>query len=244
MFVLQVFRQLLDKASATFTYLIGSRTSGQAILVDPVLGQLPLYLGLLAEEGLHLAYVVDTHLHSDHLTAADRLRQATGAQVARAAAPEVSGADLVLEEGDLVGEGDSQLKVLLTPGHTPDSLSLIWSDRILTGDSLLIGDCGSCQEPGSNPGQLFDSVTRRLLPLADELLVFPGHAGDGRRVSCIGEERQNNPRFQGVSRDEFIARALAGGTGTSEDRTTILAANRRCGRAEMPPALAASPLSH
>lgn len=200
-----LFRQLRDSVSATYTYLLGCRHGRRALLVDPVAAQTPLYLGLLAELELGLAWVVDTHLHSDHLSAAHALVRATGC---RHAAGRDSGiaAGRLLGDGDRLDEAGLHLEVLATPGHTPGCITLLWEDRLLTGDALLIGGCSPAGEPGGNAGIHYDSVTRKLLPLPDELLVFPGHDLDGRRVSCIGEERQGNPFFSGISRDEFIAR--------------------------------------
>jgi glyoxylase-like metal-dependent hydrolase (beta-lactamase superfamily II) len=199
-----IFRQLRD-SSATYTYLIGSRASHSAVLVDPVADQSPLYLGLLAELELRLACVIDTHLHSDHLSAAHTLVRHTGCAYAAGLASGIAAATLGLADGDSPAFADLQLQVLATPGHTPGCITLRWEDRLLTGDALLIGGCGAAGEPGGNPGTHYDSVTKKLLPLPDELLLFPGHDRDGRRVSCIGEERQGNPLFCGISRDEFIA---------------------------------------
>lgn len=223
------FRQLRDSASASYTYLLGSNASGEAVLVDPVAEQVPLYLGLLGELGLRLAWVVDTHLHADHRSAAADLRRRTGARVACSRASGIGDADCQLQDGDQLQWGGETLAVLATPGHTPGCLTLRWGDRLFTGDALLIGGCGNGGEPGGNAGALYDSVTRRLLPLADELLVFPGHDRDGRRVSCIGDERQTNPLFSGVSRDEFIALAHARQVALPPQAEVMLAANRRCG---------------
>jgi len=222
-----IFRQLLDSTSATYTYLIASRSSRAALLVDPVAEQSPLYLGLLAELDLSLACVVDTHLHSDHLSAARTLVQHTACTYAASAASGIETATLHLGDGDHPAFADLGLEVLATPGHTAGCLTLLWEDRLLTGDTLLIGGCGAAGEPGGNAGTHYDSVTKKLLPLPDELLLYPGHDRDGRRVSCIGEERQSNPLFRGISRDEFIA----------QDRTqplsgramALLAANRQGG---------------
>ena len=222
-----IFRQLRDSSSATYTYLIGSRASRAALLVDPVAEQSPLYLGLLGELELNLACVVDTHLHSDHLSAAPTLIRHTGCLYAAGLCSGIGGTDRQLADGDSLDLADLHLEVLATPGHTPGCITLLWEDRLLTGDALLIGSCGAAGEPGGNAGTHYDSVTRKLLPLPDELLVFPGHDRDGRRVSCIGDERQGNPLFCGISRDEFMAQDRSQPMG--ERAEAMLAANRQGG---------------
>jgi glyoxylase-like metal-dependent hydrolase (beta-lactamase superfamily II) len=199
------FRQLLDAPSGAFSYLIGCGTSGMALVVDPVLAQMPLMLGMLDELGLKLVWVIETHLHADRVTATDALRAATGARVAVGRHAGIDGADRLLDDGDAIACGEVSLRALATPGHTRGCLSFLWQDRAFTGDSLLIGACGSTDEPGGDAATLYDSVTRRLFALPDETLIYPGRCLAGRRVSCIGEERQNNPLFHGVSRDSFVA---------------------------------------
>lgn len=224
------FRQFRDPATGTFTYLIGCGQSTEAAIIDPVVGHVPLYLGALKELGLHLLWVLETHLHTDHISAADTLREWTGTRVAAGCQAGIDSADRLLREGDLLAVGSLQIEVLATPGHTPGCLTYRWTDRLFTGDSLLIGGCGRIDEPGSNGVALFDSVTRRLFCLADEVLVYPGHGLNERWVSCIGEERENNPLFHGVSRDRFVAVKTAEQERQPAMMPLALEANRHCGR--------------
>lgn len=224
------FRQFRDATTASFSYLIGCGRAREAVLIDPVAGHVPLYLGVLGELGLRLAWVLETHLHADRLTAADALRQWTGARVAVGARAGIDDADRLLGEGDGIAVGDLAIEALETPGHTPGCLTYRWHDRLFTGDSLLIGGCGRLDEPGGNGVLLFDSVTRRLLSLADETLVYPGRGPNGRWVSCIGEERERNPYFHGASRDAFAAQRNGAGEPPPADMASNLAANRHCGR--------------
>lgn len=222
------FRQLRDEATGAFSYLVGCARTGAALFIDPVVGQTPLYLGMVAELGLHLECVLETHLHADHITAADSLREWTHARIAVGARAGIHAADRLLDDGDEIACGDLRLRALSTPGHTPGCLSLLWEDRLFTGDSLLIGGCGRIDEPGSNGACLYDSVVRRLFVLPGETLVYPGHCLSGRRVSSISEERESNPLFQDASRDSFAMLK------TNQDLPAILPialeANRHCGR--------------
>jgi glyoxylase-like metal-dependent hydrolase (beta-lactamase superfamily II) len=200
-----VFRQFLHGESGAFAYLLGDNATGRAVLIDPVLGDVPLYHRVLRENRLGLDWVIDTHLHDDHASGAWVLRHGLDAPVAVGIASGIEIADRFLEDGETLAFGGEDLAVVATPGHTPGCVSLIWRDRVFTGDALLIGGCGCAEPPLGHPGRLFDSLSRRLMPLPDETLVCPGHANGRRRVSCIGEERSLNPCLAGKSRDEFIA---------------------------------------
>ena len=225
-----LLRRFCDSRSGACTYLIGS--ADEVALIDPVRDHVSLYLGVIEELGCRLKLVLETHLHADHLSAAASLRELTGARVIAPRDSTIENADLLVGDGAHLELGSTVIDVLATPGHTPSALTYRWGDRLFTGDTLLIGDCGRCDEPGGNAGQLYDSLYRKLLPLADELLVYPGHDREERWVSCIGEERRRNPLFRGLSRDEFISRCNQAREPLPTDLFDNLAANRRCGRVD------------
>ncbi|MEI6415868.1 MAG: MBL fold metallo-hydrolase, partial [Pseudomonadota bacterium] len=222
------FRQLRDETTGAFSYLIGCTRTGTALIIDPIVSQTPLYLGMLGELNLRLEWVLETHLHTDHITAADSLREWANARIAVGAHAGILTANRLLKDGDTISCGDIVLTVLDTPGHTPGCLSYQWGDRLFTGDSLLIQACGRIDEPGSDATQLFDSVTRRLFALPDDTLVYPGHCLAGRRVSSIGEERERNPLFHGTRRDSFST--LKANDQLPDILPIALEANRNCGR--------------
>lgn len=225
-----LMRRFRDSPSGACSYLLGSVATRQAVLIDPVAEHVPLYLGVLGEIGFSLACVLETHLHADHLSGAGALRELAGAALACEAHAGIEGVDIALADGDVLRFGEIELHALATPGHTPHCLTYRWGDRLFTGDSLLIAGCGSTDEPGGNPGQLFDSICRRLLVWPDEYLVFPGHGSALRWVSCIGEERAANPMLFGVSRDEFIAASRRHRRPPDAAMEHLLAANRGGGR--------------
>lgn len=230
------FRQLRDESTGAFSYLIGCAHTGKALLIDPVVNQTPLYLGMIAELGLRLEWVLETHLHADHFTAADSLREWTHARIAVGVHSGIRTADHLLDDGDEIICGDLHLRVLATPGHTPGCISFLWEDRLFSGDSLLIGACGRVDEPGSDGARLYDSVVRRLFMLAEETLVYPGHGLGRRRISCIGEERETNPLFTNTSRDRFAMRKTD--RALPAIQPLALEANRHCGRLLKPDAIA------
>ena len=200
--VMAHFRQF-SSARGRFSYLLTDVERREALLIDPddTLGA--LYLGVLDELQARLGLILLTHTHAGRGVPGSGLQAATGAQLAMAEPPASS--MRALEDGEALAFGDEVLRTWRTPGHTRNSSCFFWRDRVFTGDALLIGDCGSAREADSDPGSLFDSLSRRLLTLPDETLVYPAHDFAGRCVSCIGEQRRSNPKLKDVTRDEFVA---------------------------------------
>jgi len=200
-----IFKQLFDKSSSTFTYLIADLDSKEALFIDPVNTNINDYLTLLKTHNLQLKYLLETHVHADHITASGLLRQATGAKTGIGLHCGAETADYQLEGGETFTLGNSiTLKVFSTPGHTAGSLSFFWNDRIFTGDTLFIGGCGRTDFQNGSSGDLYDSVTKKIFVLPGETLVYPGHDYKGNFVSCVYQEKTSNPRFAGKTRDEFI----------------------------------------
>lgn len=200
-----IFHQLYEPESSTYTYLLGDRDSKEAILIDPVLEMVERDLKLVKELGLTLKYIVDTHVHADHITAAGELRKRTGAKTALCYRAGVDCADIPLREGDRLQFGAETLKVLETPGHTSTCVSLLARDRVFTGDTLLIRGCGRTDFQEGSSETLFESVTLKLFTLAGETLVYPGHDYKGHTSSTIEQERLLNPRLgSGKSKAQFV----------------------------------------
>jgi rhodanese-related sulfurtransferase len=173
--------------------------------VDPVREHISRYLAYLAYRRLELDAIVDTHTHADHPTGAFQLRDLTGARLImhrRAPAPPVTEH---VEDGDEIVIGRLKLRVLYTPGHTPDSISLYGDGRVLTGDVLLVGGTGRTDFAGGDAGAQYDSITGKLFALPDDTLVYPAHDYRGHTHSTIGQEKRSNPRIAGRTREEYIA---------------------------------------
>lgn len=200
-----LFRQLFDISSSTYTYLIADLTTQAAILVDPVLEQVERDLKLLQELGLTLRFSLETHIHADHITATDKLRQVTGCLSILPQNALADCADRYLQDGEVLQVGNITIEAIATPGHTDSHHAyFVNGDRVLTGDALFIRGCGRTDFQGGDAGILYDTVTTRLFTLPDQTLVYPAHDYHGQTVSTIAEEKQFNPRFVGRDRLEFI----------------------------------------
>ncbi len=200
-----LFKQLFDKTSCTFTYLIADLDSRKAVFIDPVDTNVDEYLAFLKSHNLELTYAFETHVHADHISGSGLLRQATGAQTCIGVHCGAETADFQLHGEEVFTLGDhANIKTLSTPGHTPGSMSFLWNDRVFTGDALFIGGCGRTDFQNGDPGDLYDSITQKIFTLPDETLIYPGHDYKGDCVSCVYQEKTKNPRLAGKSRDEFI----------------------------------------
>ncbi len=204
-----LFRQLFDAASSTYTYLLAGDTGGEALLIDPVVERVDGYLRLLDELGLRLAKAVDTHVHADHITALGVLRDRTRCTTVMGRRSQVDVVSMRVDDGDHVEINGVQLSVLYTPGHTDNSYCFSMTDRVFTGDTLLIRGTGRTDFQNGDAVAAYDSLFGKLLALPDATLVYPGHDYNGNTVSTIGEERAHNPRLQVASAAEY-ARLMAG----------------------------------
>ena len=201
-----IFRQLFEPVSSTYTYLLGSEETGEAILIDPVIVTQDRDLAEVAKLGLKLAWTVDTHVHADHITGAMELRKRTGCKIAAPAPEGVACVDLPLQEGQRLQVGGIVLKPLHTPGHTSGHFAYVVDGRVFTGDALLIDGCGRTDFQNGDSATLYDSVHRKLFTLPDDTLVYPAHDYQNRHVSSIAQEKARNPRLgQGKSVEEFRA---------------------------------------
>jgi sulfur dioxygenase len=199
-----IFRQMFDSVSGTYSYLLASRPGGEAVIIDPVLEKVDRYLQLLRELDLKLVKAVDTHLHADHITGLGALRDRTRCITVMGEQSKVDVVSMRVTDGDRVKIEGISLQAIYTPGHTDDSYSFWMSDRVFTGDTLLIRGTGRTDFQNGDPRAQYESLFGRLLKLPDETLVFPAHDYKGDTVSTIGEEKAFNPRLQVKSVDEYV----------------------------------------
>lgn len=197
--------QLFDTESSTFTYLLFVPGQIEAILIDPVARHWERDLQQLDRLGLQLVYVLETHVHADHVTSAGKLCRITGAKSGTPVGCGVAPADMQLNDGDQIEFAQIEtIRVIHTPGHTAGSMSYLWRDNVFTGDTLLINGCGRTDFQSGNADALYTSVTTRLFTLPDETKVWPAHDYEGRSASTIGWEKKHNVRLAGSNRSDFI----------------------------------------
>lgn len=200
-----IFHQLFEKESSTYTYLLADEQTKEAVLIDPVFEMVDRDLKLIQELGLHLKYVLDTHIHADHVTAAGEIRKRLGIKTAVSQGAQVDCADLTLKEGSEIKFGRHALRVLETPGHTDSCVSFLCEDRVFTGDALLIRGNGRTDFQQGSSDRLYESVHGKLFKLPPKTKVYPAHDYKGQTSSTIEMEMKYNPRI-GVqkSKEEFI----------------------------------------
>ncbi len=203
-----IFRQLFDHETWTYTYLLGDAATRDAVMIDPVVEQMPLYVRLLKELDLKLAYGIDTHVHADHVTGLGALRETYGAQSIHGIGSTATGVDRFVKDGEEITFGSHALTAIATPGHTDDSFSYLLNDGerniVFTGDTLLIRGSGRTDFQNGDAGMQYDSIFNKLLTLPEETIVYPGHDYRGVAESRIGEEKRFNPRLQVAEKAEYI----------------------------------------
>lgn len=226
-----IFRQLFDQETGTYTYLLADAQTRQALLIDPVKEQAERDLRLLKELQLELTVLLETHVHADHITAIQVLKQAfPQAQVMLSQAAGAQGADRYLSHGDIIQLGNLELIALATPGHTNGCMSYRLPDRVFTGDTLLIRGCGRTDFQEGNAQQLYRSVMQHLFSLPDQTLVYPGHNYQGITVSSIAEEKRWNPRLADKTEAEFVALMQQLNLPEPKKIAVAVPANLKCGQ--------------
>lgn len=199
-----IFYQLFESESSTYTYLIADKTSKEAALIDPVLTTVDRDLKLVQELGLRLMYVLDTHVHADHITGAGEIRKRTQAKTGVSLEAGVSCVDIPLEDGQELTLGNKKIKVLATPGHTNTCLSFYFEGMVFTGDTLLIRGTGRTDFQQGSSERLYESVYNKIFTLPGDTQVYPGHDYRGQTHSTIELEKRYNPRLGGgKTKDDF-----------------------------------------
>ena len=224
------FRPLFEKESSTYTYLLADSDTKEAIIIDAVAETQQRDIGLIEELGLDLKYIIETHVHADHITSSCPLKQKfVNAKIVLGETNPVACADVLIKDGDHLQFGQYDITAISTPGHTDGCMSFIVGDKVFTGDALLIRSCGRCDFQGGSAAKLFDSISQ-LFTLPDETYVYPAHDYGGRTVSSIWEEKAFNEMIgAGVDKAEFVRRVNAMELSLPAKIHVAVPANQVCG---------------
>ena len=198
-----IFEQLFDTKSSTYTYIIASGKGREALVIDPVIEKTDQYIEVLKNLELKLVKVIDTHIHADHITGLNELNKRTNCTRIMGEKSKSEVVDLKVNDNENIKLENIELKALYTPGHTDCSYSYLMDDRVFTGDTLLINGTGRTDFQSGSPYDAYDSLFNKLLKLPEKTLVFPAHDYNGKKNSTIGTEKNNNPRLQVSSKDEY-----------------------------------------
>ena len=198
-----IFEQLFDQKSSTYTYIIASGEGREALIIDPVIEHSDEYSTILNNLDLKLVKVIDTHIHADHISALNELNKRTNCIRVMGEKSKSEVIDLRIKDGEKIKVEEVELQAIYTPGHTDCSYSFLMNDRVFTGDTLLINGSGRTDFQNGNAYDAYDSIINKLLKLPEKTLVFPAHDYNGKKFSTIENEKNNNPRLQVSSKEEY-----------------------------------------
>lgn len=224
-----IFRQL--NPHACLTYLVGAQGSNEVVIIDPVLEHLKEYVELLQREKLKLTHVIDTHTHADHISGSAALKDLTGCEYVMHTTAPAHCVTFRVADGFECHLGNIPVKIMHTPGHTKDSISLIFPDRILTGDVLFLDEGGAGRDdlPGGDPGEHWDSF-QRILDLSDNLIVYPAHEYRNRKSSSLKEQAERNPHLKRRTKEAYLRYLEDLKLGPADWMKEVLKANYACAR--------------
>ena len=198
-----IFEQLFDTKSSTYTYIISSGKGREALIIDPVIEHTDEYIKILKNLDLKLVKVIDTHIHADHITGLNELKKRTNCTRIMGEKSKSEVIDLRIKDGETIKVESIELKAIYTPGHTDCSYSYLMNDRVFTGDTLLINGTGRTDFQNGSSQDAYDSLFNKLLKLPEKTLVYPAHDYKGEKNSTIENEKNNNPRLQVSSKEEY-----------------------------------------
>ena len=198
-----IFEQLFDTKSSTYTYIISSGKGREALIIDPVIEYSDEYIKILENLELKLVKVIDTHIHADHISGLNELNKRTNCTRIMGEKSKSEVVDIKLKDNENLNIENIELKAIYTPGHTDCSYCYLMNDRVFTGDTLLINGTGRTDFQSGSPLDAYDSLFNKLLKLPEKTLVYPAHDYNGKKNSTIENERNNNPRLQVSSKEEY-----------------------------------------
>lgn len=230
-----LFRQLFDKDSSTYTYLLADVNNREAVIIDPVLEHAERDAQLIKDLGLTLKFAMNTHMHADHVTGTGLLKKLVPGSKSLISKCSGAQADIYVDEGQDVEFGRHRLEVRATPGHTNGCVTYVCHEQgmAFTGDALLIRGCGRTDFQEGDSKMLYESVHNKILSLPDSFKLFPAHDYKGQTSTTVAEEKQYNPRLT-KSCEEFVKIMENLNLPYPKMIDLALPANRVCGLHDLP----------
>ena len=198
-----IFEQLFDTKSSTYTYIISSGKGREALIIDPVIENTDKYIKVLKDLDLKLVKVIDTHIHADHISGLNELSKKTKCSKIMGEKSSSEVLDIRVKDNEKIKIENIELISMYTPGHTDCSYSFLMNDRVFTGDTLLINGTGRTDFQNGNSHDAYNSLFNKLLKLPEKTLVYPAHDYNNKKYSTIKNEKNNNPRLQVSSAEEY-----------------------------------------
>ena len=199
-----IFNQLFDEKSHTYTYIISSGKGREALIIDPVIEKTNEYLEFLKNLKLKLVKVIDTHIHADHVSGLNELKKKTNCTRIMGENSPSEVIDIKVKDSEKIKIENIELTSIHTPGHTKCSYSFLMKDRVFTGDTLLINGTGRTDFQEGSAKDQYNSIFNNLLKLPEKTLIYPAHDYNGKKYSTIIQEKENNPRLQVNSINEYV----------------------------------------
>jgi sulfur dioxygenase len=198
-----IFNQFFDEVSSTYTYLLSSGKGREALIIDPVIEKTDEYILYLKKLNLKLVKVVDTHIHADHISGLKELHTQTNCAMVMGEKSSSEVVNIKVKDNEKIKIENIELISMHTPGHTDCSYSFFMKDRIFTGDTLLINGTGRTDFQNGNPLDQYYSIFNKIFKLPNQTLVYPAHDYNGNKVSTIEKQKNNNPRLQVDSPEQY-----------------------------------------
>jgi hydroxyacylglutathione hydrolase len=199
--IFMFFKQVKYRGD-NFSYIIADEASGEAAVVDPSFNVDAIIL-ILKDQNFRLKYIINTHGHADHTAGNEELKAAFHSKIVAHKLSHVN-QDISIVDGDIIRLGAITIKFMHTPGHTPDGVCLLTDRKLLTGDTLFVGECGRTDLPGGSAEDMYTSLLQKIAKLDDNIEVYPGHDYGPFPNSTIAKEKQTNYTLQNRTLRQFI----------------------------------------
>lgn len=196
-----IFFQIQVKPMDNFSYIVADDNTKEAVVVDAGT-YVETIIAKALSNNLNIKYIISTHEHSDHTAGNKDLALATNAKIVAHRKSRIY-KDIVVEDGNIIKIGEIEIRIIHTPGHTKDSICLLVENKLFTGDTLFVGECGRVDLPGGSATELYDSLFTKILALEEDVEILPGHNYGTKPYSTLNYEREHNHVLQKRTREEF-----------------------------------------